>query len=248
MTTPPVTSAGQVQGQAFTLTPELQPILRAAFDIDAEAPEPLIEQIQPNQRFALVAIEQVIPAAPPPLAQIQNEVRNALIAERALERARTVANQIAERINRGTPPAQAFAQAGVALPAPQSVNLLRQEINRAQQQQVPPPLAHLVRAAAGPRPGDRRRPTAPAGSSSITQERTAGDASGNAAAIQEMGRGLIASTRPRRSPSNSPAPSERAAGAERNEEAVRALRERLLSTRDRIDEARTGRRNPRPRR
>ena len=228
VTTPPVTANGQVQGQAFTLTPELQPVLRAGFDIDAEAPEPLIEQIQPNQRFALVAVERVIPAAPPPLAQIQADVRTALIAQQALVRARTVANQIAERINRGTPAPQAYAQAGVALPAPQPVNLLRQEINRAQQQQVPPPLLTLFALPQG----RARVIAAPNGAGWFVvhhQERTPGDASGNAAAIREMGRSLVAST-PEEVAQQFARSVERAAGAERNEEAVRALRERLLST------------------
>jgi peptidyl-prolyl cis-trans isomerase D len=60
------------------------------------------------------------------------------------------------------------------------------------------------------------------------QERTAGDASGNAAAIQEMGRSLIAST-PEEVAQQFSRAVQREAGAERNEEAVRALRERLLS-------------------
>src|SRR5688572_711022 len=119
VTTPPVTSAGQSPGQPFVVAPAMQPMLRSAFEIDAEAPEPLVEEIVANQRYAVLGVDRVIPAAPPPLAQIQPQVREALIMQRALERARTVADQIAERINRGTAAAQAFAQAPVRLPAPE---------------------------------------------------------------------------------------------------------------------------------
>jgi len=142
VTTPPVTEAGQAPGQPFTAPPELQPLLRAAFEIDAEDPEPVIEQIEPNQRFALLGIERVLAAAPPPLAQIRAQVRDALIERRGLERAQAVARQIAERINRGMAPAQAFAQAQPRLPPPQQVDMQRLEISRAGGS-APPPLIAL---------------------------------------------------------------------------------------------------------
>ena len=52
--------------------PELQPLLTAAFEVDADNPEPIVEQVVANQRFALLGVERVIPAAAPPLAQIQD--------------------------------------------------------------------------------------------------------------------------------------------------------------------------------
>lgn len=157
VTTPPITQTGQVPGQQWIVPPELQPLLNAAFEIDAEEPEPVVEQIQENQRFALVGIENVVPAAPPPLEQILPQVREALIQQRALEQARQVAQAIVNRINGGTPAAQAFAQAQPRPSPPQSVNMRRLEISQGGQQ-VPPPLLALFsipqgRARIIPAPG-----------------------------------------------------------------------------------------------
>ena len=141
VTTPPLTAAGQSFGQPFVIPPELRPLIAEAFQIDPENPEPVVEPIQENQRYALVGIGQTIAAAPPPLAQIQAQVRAALIQQRALQRAQAVANGIVQRLNGGTAPAQAFAgQTGLS--SPQAINMQRLEIARGGQQ-VPPPLLAL---------------------------------------------------------------------------------------------------------
>lgn len=221
--TAPVTATGQVPGQPpAPLAPEMQPILRAAFEIDPESPEPLVEEVQPNQRFALVGIERAFPAAPPPLAQIQSEVRDALITQRALERARTVANQIAERINRGMAPAQAFAQAGMPLPPPRAVDMVRTEVNRAQV--APPQLVLFVLPQ-----GRARAIPAPNGWFIVHHaQRTPGDASHDAVALREMRRNLTNDQAGEIAEQFARA-IEREAGVERNEEAIAALRTRLLT-------------------
>ena len=142
VTTPPITQTGQVPGQQWIVPPELQPLLNAAFEMDPDDLEPVVEQIQENQRFALVGVEQVVPAAPPPLAQILPQVREALVQQQALDRARQVAQAIVNRINGGMAPAQAFAQAQPRPSAPQSVNMQRLEISQGGQQ-VPAPLLAL---------------------------------------------------------------------------------------------------------
>ena len=143
VTTPPITAAGQpVGGQPWQAPPELQPLLASGFEIDAEELDPVIEQLEPNTRFALLGVARVDPAAPPPLAQIRDRVRAALIERRALERARALADGIVRRINAGTPAARAFAEAGSPLPAPETTEMRRLDISRAGQQ-VPPPLMAL---------------------------------------------------------------------------------------------------------
>lgn len=136
--TPPVTATGNAQDAE--LPAEAQPLLETAFQM-AEDEEPVVETLEQGERFAVMAPARIIPAAPPPLAQISDRVRADLIAKRAEDRARAIAASIAAKINGGTTPAQAFAQAGVPLPAPQPVNARRMEI--AQGDQVPPPLAML---------------------------------------------------------------------------------------------------------
>jgi peptidyl-prolyl cis-trans isomerase D len=69
-------------------------------------------------------------------------VKADLIVRRASDRARAVAGSILSKINAGTAPAQAFAEAQVKLPPVQPVSAVRRDIAR-QGQQVPPPLAML---------------------------------------------------------------------------------------------------------
>lgn len=184
VTTPAITAEGQPGGDnPWVLAPELRPMLRAAFELDADNPEPVVEQITANERFALLGVERVIPAAPPPLAQIQPEVRIALIRQRAVAQARALADGIARQVNAGTPPAQAFAQAQPRLPAPQSVDMRRLDISR-QGQQVPPPLIALFSIPQG-----RARVIPAEGNAGwfivVHQQRTPGDAAGTPQLIQQ---------------------------------------------------------------
>lgn len=137
--TPPVTAAGAAQGGQ--LPPEAAPLLKIGFEL-TEDDEPVVEAIAEGQRYALVDVARIIPAAPPPLAQIKDRVRTDFIAKRAADRARQIANQIVTRINGGMAPAQAFAQAGVQLPPLEAVNARRMDIAQGGQQ-VPPPLAMM---------------------------------------------------------------------------------------------------------
>jgi peptidyl-prolyl cis-trans isomerase D len=89
-----------------------------------------------------VSVSQVIAAAPPPFAQIQAQVKGDLVAQRAGDRAKAVAQSIVSKINAGVAPAEAFRQANVALPPLQPLNAVRRDIAR-QGQQVPPPLQTL---------------------------------------------------------------------------------------------------------
>lgn len=176
VTTPPITAAGQAPGQTFIIPPQLQPMVRAAFDIDPDDPEPVVETVEEGRRFVLVGIDRVVPSAPPPLAQIRDQVRAMLIREQALGRARQVAQGIVDRLNRGTAPAQAFAGANVSgLPAPRPIDMRRMEISRGGQQ-VPPPLLAMFSLPQG----RGRIVPAPNGAGWFVvfhAERTAGDAS-----------------------------------------------------------------------
>jgi peptidyl-prolyl cis-trans isomerase D len=145
--TPPLTATGQNPGAAGWQTPpDVQPLLSGLFQMEPDE-EPTVETISPT-RFAIVAPGRVIPAAPPALAQIGERVRGDLARQRASERARAVANAIMGRINGGMGAAQAFAGAGVSLPAVQRVSSRRIDIARPGQP-VPPPLAMMFSLARG---------------------------------------------------------------------------------------------------
>ena len=140
--TVPVTAAGAAPGNpGWQAPPELAPLLKAAFEIEVNA-DPVVEPIVPNERFAMMIVTNSVPAAAPPVAQIRDRVKADLIVRRASDRARAVATSIQSKINAGTPPAQAFAEAQVKLPAVQPVTAVRRDIAR-QGGQVPPPLAML---------------------------------------------------------------------------------------------------------
>jgi peptidyl-prolyl cis-trans isomerase D len=140
--TAPVTAAGAAPDTpGWQAPPELQPMLEGAFAVEP-GEDPAVETIQENQRYALVAVTRVVPAAVPPLASIRDRVKADLIVRRASERARAIASAIVARINAGTPPSQAFAQAQVKLPPVQTITATRREITRADAQ-VPPPMAMM---------------------------------------------------------------------------------------------------------
>jgi peptidyl-prolyl cis-trans isomerase D len=133
--TVPVTAAGTAPGNPDWKAPEeLRPMLEPAF---AMAPEdaPTLAPIVPNQRFALVGVSRVIAAAAPPLAQLHDKVLADFVADRALARARTMATAIVAKINAGSPPAKAFADA--RLPAPHAVKAARRDVMNPQ---APAPL------------------------------------------------------------------------------------------------------------
>jgi peptidyl-prolyl cis-trans isomerase D len=139
--TPPLTATGQNPADpAFRAPAELQPILKAGFDMSADE-DPVVETLGPTQ-FAMVAVGRIVPAAAPALTQIREQVRADLIRDRAFARARTLAQSLADKINRGLAPAQAFATAGVRLQPIQRISARRIEIARSGQQ-VPPPLVML---------------------------------------------------------------------------------------------------------
>jgi peptidyl-prolyl cis-trans isomerase D len=145
----PVTAAGQAPDApaGWTAPHDLAPLLRGAFRMDPND-EPAVAPIVPNQRYALVSVAQVVPAAAPPLAQIRDRVKTDLMAWRASLRAKAVAQSIVSKINAGVAPALAFAQAGVKLPPLQTLGATRRDLAKSGQQ-VPPALAMLFNLPRG---------------------------------------------------------------------------------------------------
>jgi peptidyl-prolyl cis-trans isomerase D len=182
VTTPPITAAGQpVGGAPWTAPPELASLLHEAFDIDPESPEAAIATLAANERYAMVGLDHVVPAAPPALAEIAPQVRAALVQQRAGQQTRALADRIAQRINSGTPAAQAFAEAQPRIQNARPVDLRRVDLNRAGQQ-VPPPLVALFTLPQG------HARVMPADNNAgwfivVHQQRTPGDAAGTPEAI-----------------------------------------------------------------
>lgn len=170
-TTPAMTAAGAAPG--FQFPAPLAPLLSEAFSLEANE-DPVIATVQADQQFAVVQVGNIVAPAAPPLDQIRDEVRTRLIRQTAMERGRAIAEGIVNRINEGMAPTQAYAQAGMSLPASETVTARRFQIARAGQQ-VPPPLTILFAIPQG----RARMIPAPNGAGWIVihhQRRTAGNA------------------------------------------------------------------------
>ncbi|WP_420143145.1 peptidyl-prolyl cis-trans isomerase [Sphingobium sp.] len=132
-TSPLVLATGkQVKDSAFTAGPDLQPLLAPAFAMSADDDAQLIP-ITAEKRYALAAPGEIVAAAPPPLA----EVKQLVIAQYKLnagnEKAKALAEQIQKKLAKGGSLADAIAQAGVKLPAPQTLGGRRADIMRGEQ-------------------------------------------------------------------------------------------------------------------
>ena len=147
-TTPLVIADGTSRADpGFKLPPELAPALKTGFELDANDP-PEIVTLPKDAGYALVSPGQVVPAAPAPLATVHDQVANDWINGKALERARAVANQIATKVQHGTPLAQAMKESGAPLPPVQPLAARRIQIATAQGQ-VPPVLKMLFSIGQG---------------------------------------------------------------------------------------------------
>ena len=196
-------------------------MLRSAFEIDAEEPS-LVEQIVPNQRYAVLTVERVVPAAPPPLAQIQTRS-----ARRWSWSARSRGPAPSPtRSSRGSTAAPRRRRRSRRRRCGCRRRIGRPPAARAQRPERGAALADPVRAAAGP----RRVIAAPSNAGWFVvhhQQRTPGNASTNPLAIRAMGQGLTESAAEEMAQQFARA-IQQATGAERNEDAIRAARERLL--------------------
>jgi peptidyl-prolyl cis-trans isomerase D len=182
--TPALTAAGvNPDDPAWKQPAELKPMLEPAFAMSSED-APTVEAVIPNQRFAIISVARVVAAAAPPLAQIKDRVRNDLVAQRALARARAVATEIVARINGGMPAAQAFAAAKLSLPPLESMSATRRELAN-QQGRAPAAMAMMFSL----RPGKARMLATPNGSGWLIvqlQKVVPGDAGKDPGLVQGM--------------------------------------------------------------
>lgn len=129
-------------------TPEIAGVMKAGFSADPND-DPTVEQIVPNQVFALVKPDQVNAPSARPLAEIRDQVARDLVAERSLAAARKAADAIAAKVNAGTALAQAVQSAGAPLPAAAVLSGRRGELLRQAQEQTRPELEALFTLARG---------------------------------------------------------------------------------------------------
>jgi peptidyl-prolyl cis-trans isomerase D len=147
-TTPLITANGASRSDAsYKLPPELAPALKAGFEIAANDP-PEVVSLPGDGGYAVVSPEQVVPAAPAPLASIRERVTADWINDQATQRARALATQIAAKATGSVSLADAMKNAGAALPPPRTIAARRIQIADAQGN-VPPALRLLFTVGAG---------------------------------------------------------------------------------------------------
>jgi len=134
---PPVTRDGRIQNNpTFKLAPQAVPLVARAFDANA-GDEPTVQEID-KDTFAVMDVTDVVQPSPVPLAQIRQAVAADWTRAQRMQRAKQIADAVVAEVSKGTPLAQALAKRG--MPAPRDVSGRRIEIARGGQQ-VPPPLA-----------------------------------------------------------------------------------------------------------
>ncbi len=146
--TPAITAGGVARAQPdFKLPAELAPAVRAGFDL-GEGDEPVVETLEGDAGYALVGVEDIVAAAPAPLASIRDQVVADWRAKQARDRAKSAAGAIAAKVAKGANMRQAIGEADVDLPAPEKVAKRRMELS-AFGGNVPPAMGMMFSLAEG---------------------------------------------------------------------------------------------------
>jgi peptidyl-prolyl cis-trans isomerase D len=146
-TTPLIVANGTSRTDSgYKFPAELAPALKVGFEM-ASNDQPEIATLPNDQGYAMVAPEQVVAAAPAPLASIRDRVEKDWVLGQALARARTVANSVAAKAST-MPLSEAVKQAGIPLPPVRPIAARRIQIAEASGQ-IAPPLRMLFTLGAG---------------------------------------------------------------------------------------------------
>jgi peptidyl-prolyl cis-trans isomerase D len=130
-TTPPINAGGAARTDAsYKFPAELQPALKAGFAMAVDD-DPEIVTLPNDGGYVVVAVDRIVEAAPAPLAEIKDRVRQDWIHRKASDRAQAIASQIAAKVARGVAMEKAVAEAGVSLPPVQPMSARRIQISQA---------------------------------------------------------------------------------------------------------------------
>jgi peptidyl-prolyl cis-trans isomerase D len=128
--TPPLVSTGkQVEDAAYEAPADVKPLLAPVFAMSQDDDAQLVP-ITADKRYALTAPGDITAPAPPPLDKVKALVVMQYKLAQGNDRAKALAEQIRAKVAKGVKLADAIAQAGVPLPAPQTVGGRRADIMR----------------------------------------------------------------------------------------------------------------------
>ncbi len=145
-TTEAITAGGTLPGNdSRVLSDEYAPVVSAAFAASEENFGEIVP-IEENKRYALVDVARIVPAAPPPLKNISDQVaRDYRLAEGA-KNAKVIARKIAARVEKGEKLEAAVAAEKVPTFTTQKIGGKRADMARAEKR-IPPELSLLFSMA-----------------------------------------------------------------------------------------------------
>lgn len=144
--TRPAVADGRIYGVAGeTVPPILGRVLPVAFQMEER--EPQIAEVVPGETVVVFEVTDITPSATAPLAEIRDDVIAAWRRDEGAKAARAAADRILARVAQGRSLAQAVAAETRTLPAPQTLDLNREQLAR--QGRVPSELALFFSMAEG---------------------------------------------------------------------------------------------------
>ena len=114
--TPPLTADGSVYGKPGVTGPkELAPIFQAAYTMETEKKSQVVE-VEPGKTFMIFDVSKISPAAPPPLAEIRDQVVADVQLSKGAKAAKAAAENVQKQVEKGVPVEVAIASLGISLP------------------------------------------------------------------------------------------------------------------------------------
>lgn len=146
--TAPLLANGAVFGKQGEKAPAvLERVLTTAFAMEREG-QPQLAEIEPGKTFLIFDVGQIAAAAPPPLAEIRAVVAQDVQLSKGGKLAQEAARKIEAQVGKGMPLDLTVASVGVPLPPVDRVDRSRQEV-QAMGQNLPRPLQLMFLMAKG---------------------------------------------------------------------------------------------------
>ncbi len=147
-TTEPLLASGAPFGKTGAKPdPAVTPLLQTAFGMEREG-QPQLVELQKGKSVAVFDVVQITKAAPAPFTSVREAVLRDYRTEQGWAAARAAADKLMAAAAKGTPAADAARTLGVTLPAPQQIDISREQLIQ-MGQKVPAPLALLFGMAQG---------------------------------------------------------------------------------------------------
>ena len=146
-TTEPLLASGAVfEGEQGERAPEVvMPLVATLFQMDEGNPQ--IAEVEVGETFVLFEAASISPSAPPPLAQIRDEVSLAWKMAEGAKEAKKAADSILKRVAGGSSLAAAIRAEETRLPPSQPLNVTHEQL--LQQQRSNPPVALMFAMSEG---------------------------------------------------------------------------------------------------